>query len=224
MTDLPHWYQLRISRAKSLGLQQRAGLHSLPYVGLIATLIGLIWAVAIGIGTTLVVLAMFRKNMPLDRVGPVGFGLIMFGIVLLRSAVYLLIESQFLFALIGERQYFRWANSFNRAEEGQSTGLPDSTHISYQYRPWWLMLVLIASAVALLATGLRFSIMLWATIPGAALLFETLLRFGLEVWWLRTQTGAATKLFLLRWLPWLSIPIRQFQHKDSRRHRWGPEY
>ena len=207
-----------------MGLQKRVGLHSFPYVGLIATLIGLIWGIAIAIGTTMIVLTMFRKNMPLNRVGLVGLGLIIFGLIVLRSAIHLLIEAGSLYVIVGERQHYRWANSFHKAEGSQRNGILASTHFSYQYRPWWLALLLSAGAITFFITGLWFPIMLWVTVPGAALLLETILRVGLKILYLRTRLGAATKNFTLRWLPWLSIPVRQFQHNDTLRHAWDSGY
>lgn len=210
-TDLPQWYLPRNSRAKSLGMRQRIGLQSPPYVGLISGLIFFIWLLAVGIGTALIALAMFKKDMPLNKIGPAGFPLLMLGAVFVRTAIFLGIESHLLYKIVGERQYYRWASSFSGVNPGEFVEVEDSKPLSYQYRPWWIAVLLILGATALLVTGVRYAVMLWATIPGAALLAETVIRFGLEILWLRTPFGTFGKEIRLRWLPWLTIPVGSYR-------------
>ncbi|MCJ1267656.1 hypothetical protein MMC22_007542 [Lobaria immixta] len=120
------------------------------------------------------------------------------------------IEALPLFKVVGERQYYRWASTFSGVDPEKFAIVSDSKPLSHQYRPWWLAVLLILGAIALLVTGTTFPVMLWAIIPGAALLTETVLRFGLELLWLRTPLGAYGKRLRLRWLPWLTISIRPF--------------
>ncbi|KAL8722718.1 MAG: hypothetical protein Q9225_000830 [Loekoesia sp. 1 TL-2023] len=150
-------------------------------------------------------------NLPLNKIGPIGFPLLMLGTMLLRAAIFLGIESHLLYEIVGERQFYRWASSFSGVDPKKFVEVKDTRPLSYQYRPWWLAVLLILGAIALLVTGTKFAVMLWATIPGAALAVETVLRFGLELLWLRTPIGAFGKRLRLRWLPWLTISVRAYQ-------------
>ena len=194
-------------------MRQRIGLQSPPYVGLLSILILTIWLLAIGIGTTLIVLALFRSSLPVDKVAPGGFPLAMLGTVVIRAIVFLGWESHTLFNIVGERQYYRWASSFRGIEAKKFVGVDDGDGkrcVSYQYRPWWVAVTVMVGSVALIVSGRRFAVMVWATVPGCALLVETGLRFGLEVLWLWTPVGDMGKRVRLRWLPWLSIPVRSY--------------
>lgn len=112
---------------------------------------------------------------------------------------------------LGERQYNHWANTFGDRNDSETPvpGTSDSRPLSYQYRPWWLAAVLIVGSLALLVVALKVRVMVWVTPSAAALLAETVLRVVLEQLWLRTRLGRVGKQLRLRWLPWLSIPIRQ---------------
>lgn len=208
--DLPRWYVPHISRAESIGNRQRTGLQSPPYVGLIAGLTLTIWLVAIGTGTGLIVYAMFTRNLRLNQIGPVGFFLCMLAAWLLRAFVLLFIEAHLLYEIVGERQYYRWASTFSGVDPDKFAIVSGSQQLSYQYRPWWLAVVVLLGGVALVVPGCIFPVMLWATVPGAALVVETILRFGLELLWLRTPLGTYGRRIRLRWLPWLTISIRQY--------------
>lgn len=135
----------------------------------------------------------------------------MLGAIIIRAAVFLGLESHTLYRIAGERQYRRWASSFGGIDARKFVEVDDGRRrVSYQYRPWWLAVVIVVGAAALLAAGMKFAVMVWATVPGAALLVETVVRVGIELLWLRTPLGAFGKRARLRWLPWLSIPVRSY--------------
>ena len=194
-----------------MGIRKRIGLQSIPYVGLVSTMVLFIWLIAVGVGIAILVYAMFKESSDLDYLGPVGFPLVVLGAVVIRTAIYLLVECTLLFEAVGKRQYHRWASSFNRDDPTNNAAkVEDSQLLSYQYRPWWIAILVIFGAIGLIIFGLKVRGMLWATIPGAALLAETVLRFGLELLWLHTSFASFVKPLLLRWIPWLSISIRQY--------------
>ncbi|MCJ1267904.1 hypothetical protein MMC22_007790 [Lobaria immixta] len=202
--DLSRWYVPRISRAKSIGIRKRIGLQSLPYLNFIGDLIFGIWA----LGCVFAIYASCRHpNQTGLRVAlyvmacatPVRF-----------LVIYNVLEYPLLSEIIGQRQYYRWATTFSGVDPENFAIVNDSKPLSYQYRPWWLAVLLILGAIALLVTGTRFPVMHAATVPGAVLLVETVLRFGIELLWLRTPLGDIGKRLLLRWLPWYSMPIRQW--------------
>lgn len=207
---MQQWYQPRISRAESIGIRARIGVQSLPFVGLISTLVLIIWLISFGVGLAVLVYAEFKHTSELDYIGPAGFPLILLGAMCIRFIFYLFLECQFLFEVVGERQYHRWANSFNRDDPTKAAKVEDSRPLSYQYRPWWVAAVVVLGAVGLIVVGAKVRGMLWTIVLGAALLFETVLRLGLELLWVRTRFGAIAKPLMLRWMPWLSIPVRQY--------------
>ena len=53
--------------------------------------------IAVGVGTAVIVLAMFRKHMPIDETSSVGFPLLMLAAASVR------IESRLLYEIVGER-------------------------------------------------------------------------------------------------------------------------
>ena len=199
-----------------MGIRKRIGVQSLPYVGLIAGLVLLVWIISFGIGTYFFFHISFTQNVTFGGIGPLSVTLILFGAVFVRSAIFLLAEQHILLEIIGERQYYRWANTFSGTAGANRATIDDSKPLLYQYRPWWLVVVLIMCAIAQIITGLKVQVILWATTTGAALLAETVLRVVLELLWLRTGLGPIGKRLLLRWLPWFSISIRQYWESGLR--------
>ena len=193
-----------------MGIRKGIGVQSLPYVGLISALVLLVWLVAVGIGTAFIILAIFKGSIPVTQSAVGGFTLAMLGIAFIRAAVYLLAEANLLFQIVRERQYYRWTSSFSGVEPAKYAIVNDSRPLSYQYRSWWLAVLLMVTSTALLIAGIRFKAMFWTIVPSAAVLAETILRFGLELLWLRTRFRPVGKRLLLRWAPWLSISARQY--------------
>ena len=180
----------------------------------------MIWLLALGTGIALIARAMFTWGLTEDQLNILGYSLIIvLGLVIIRVAIFLLLEAQNLFRIAGERQYYRWARTFSGVDPSKFTAVDGSKYVSCQYRPWWLAVLLILVAVTLIVIGVRFHLMLWAIVSGAALLIETVMRITLEVLWLGTPLGAIGKRARLRWLPWLSIPVRGFLSRDGLKDR-----
>jgi len=209
--DVPHWYVPRFSRAKKMGLRKHVGLQSIPYVGLLSGLIILIWTLSLGIGTFYFVWATFKQNLKFGTLYAAGVPLILLGIAFIRAAIWTMAESYRMLEFLGERQYYHWANTFGESSETETpaAGIGYTKPLSYQYRPWWLAAALIVASSGLLVVALKVRVMVWATVPAASILAETVVRVVLEQLWLRTRLGKIGKRLRLRWLPWLSIPIRQ---------------
>lgn len=194
-----------------MGIRQRTGIQSPPYVALLFCLIGAIWLFGFGIGVALIAHAMLTWGLTEDQLDILGYSLIiLLGVIIIRAAIFLLLEAHYLFRIAGERQYYRWACTFSGVNPSKFTAVDGFKHLSCQYRPWWLAVLLILVAITLIVTGVRFHLMLWAVASGAALLIETVMRITLEVLWLRTPLGTIGKRVRLRWLPWLSIPVRAY--------------
>jgi hypothetical protein len=206
-----------------MGLRKHIGLQSIPYVGLLSGLILSIWTLALGIGTFFFAWATFKQNVEFGTLYAVGVPLILLCIVFVRFVIWGL-ESQRFFEIVGERQYHHWANTFGGSNDSATpaAGIIDTKQISYQYRPWWLAVVLMVCSLALLIVALKVRVMVWATVPAASILAETLVRVVLEQLWLRTRLGTIGRQLRLRWLPWLSIPVR-FEYQDMRLYREQPE-
>ena len=204
-----------------MGVRKRLGVQSLPYVDLIAGLVLFIWIVSFGLGTYFFFYISFTQHVTFGEIGPSSVSLILFGAGFIKLAIFVLMEQSILLEIVGERQYYRWANTFSGTARVSRSTVDDSKPLLYQYRPWWLIVVLIFSAVAQIATGLKVQVVLWATATGAALLVETVLRVVLELLWLRTRLGLLGKRLLLRWLPWFSVSIRQYWEAGLReRGKW----
>ncbi|KAI4095458.1 MAG: hypothetical protein LQ339_007238 [Xanthoria mediterranea] len=210
-------------RAQSLHMRHRLGLQSPPYVGLLSGIVLAIWLTAVAIGTTLIELALFHHpaTLPSDKVAPGGFPLAMVGAVVVRAAVFLGLEAHTLYRIVGERAYERWASSFGggggggvHAERlfvrGRRRDDDDDGVLLIQYRPWWVVLVILVAAAAMLVVGTQFAVMVWPTVPGAALLLETGVRVWVEVVWVWTSVGRVGRRVRLRWVPWLAIPVRAY--------------
>ena len=194
-----------------MGIRQRTGIQSPPYVALIFSLICAIWLLGLGIGVALIAHAMLTWGLTVDQLHTLGYSLIiLLGVVIIRAAIFLLLEAHYLFRIAGERQYYRWASTFSGVDPSKFPAVDGFEHFSCQYRPWWLVVLPIVVAVTLIVTGVRFHLMLWAIASGAALLIETVMRITLEVLWLRTPLGTIGKRVRLRWLPWLSVPVRAY--------------
>ena len=208
---MPNWYVPRFSRAKTMGLRKHVGLQSIPYVGLLSGLILAIWILSVAIGTFYFVWATFKQGLKFGVLYAAGVPVILLGIAFIRAAIWTMAESHRMLEFLGERQYHQWANTFGESNDSErpGSGISDSRPLSYQYRPWWLAAVLVVGSLALLVVALKVRVMAWATPSAAALLAETVLRVVLEQLWLRTRLGKVGKQLRLRWLPWLSIPIRQ---------------
>ena len=210
---MTNWYLPRFSRAKQMGLRKHIGLQSIPYVGLLSGLIVAIWILSVFFGTFYFEWATFRMNVWFGTLYVAGIPLILLFIALIRVAIWTIAESHRLAEILGERQYYHWANTFRDIAKSESAapGISGSRLLSYQYRPWWLAAILILGSSALLAVALNVRVMVWATPSAAAILFETVFRIVLEQLWLRTRLSKFGKQLRLQWFPWLSIPIRQFQ-------------
>ena len=196
-----------------MGIRKHVGLQSIPYVGLLSGLVLTIWMLMVGIGTFYFVWATFKQNLKFGTLYAAAVPLILLVTAIIRATIWTWVEFYRMLEFVGERQYYHWANTFSEARGNGSVATDarnsDTGPLSYQDRPWWLAMILILSSLALLIVALEVRVMVWATPPAAAILTETVMRVVLEQLWLRTRLGNFGKRIRLRWMPWLSIPIRQ---------------
>lgn len=139
---------------------------------------------------------------------PLGIALATLGAVLARIVVFWAVDWRILTNVMLERQYYRWANEFNRTgSENGATELNNSKALLHQYRPWWLAAVLVIGAAGLLVMGIEIRVMFWVRAPSAAILIETCSRVTFELLWLRTRASVICKRFLMRWVPRVNIHL-----------------